>query len=246
MLNRKDALKTVVKFTTIINVNKTENGINKIVKMYSVGTGFFMCRDNNNNKIYIITAAHVAKLFNNSTYVEMMGQNNNVITKDLSFLQNGKNIVNHSTADLCAIEIDYNILKSLNIDVNIFKTSLIDTNKIINLSRDVELTTIGFPRGLGVSSRFEPLTFRSYSASNIINNVSGLDGGYSSDIFVLENPACGGYSGGPVLDLGHIVSSGIIQSSKTVFYGVMHGTISDDTGGKMAVVTPASYILQII
>lgn len=199
----------------------------------------------NVNKLYIFTANHVTKEFDNTTIVEIMGPNQKIVSIYLSLLQNGLNIVNHQSADLSAIEIDITQFNKLNLNVQIFCTSLIDNQKITNISRDTELTSIGFPKNLGTNLLFEPLTFRFYPSSNIIKNIC-LTGGYTSDIFVLENPSCGGYSGGPVLYLGYKVDTFITQSSPTVFYGIMHGTISDNTGGKMAVVTPATYILDII
>lgn len=247
MLKREDALKTVVKFTTR-NFKKIvgEDGIEQETSYIDVGTGFFMKRDNDNQHLYIITASHVSKGFNNSTIIEMMGGNNSIRKVSLFKLQNGSDVIYHPFADVCAIEIDIDVFNSLNVDIVVFGTSLIDANNLVNISRDVELTSIGFPNGLGTHDRFEPLTFRSFPSSSLMLNMEGLDGGYKSDIFILENPSCGGYSGGPVLDLGNKVSYGLVQSSPTYFYGLMHGTISDNTGGKFAVVTPATYILQII
>lgn len=246
MLKRDDALRTVVRFTTEKSISYIENGVSKVKTIVNIGTGVFFYRDNVQTRLYIVTANHVTKEFTANTQVEMMGQNNSVLKVSLSSLQNGKQIINHPTADLSAVEVDVNIFNSLNSNVSIFGTSLINPSIITNISRDAELTSIGFPQGLGISNLFEPLTFRSFPSSNLIKNLSGLDGGYVSDVFLLENPSCGGYSGGPVIDLGYIVSSAFTQSAPTYFYGIMHGTISDNTGGKIAVVTPATYILQLI
>lgn len=236
MLKRDDALKTVVKFSTpIIKDGKTS---------YSIGSGFFMAKDDQH--LFLITANHVAKKFNSDTIVSMAGNSNNVISLKLNTLMLSTNVINHASADISAIAINISVYNSLNAGVMIYQTSLIDTTKINTISRDTELTSIGFPNGLGVSSLFEPLSFRSYPASNIVKNVSGLDGGYVSDVFFMENASCGGYSGCPVLDLGYKVTGFMTQTSGTYIYGVMHGTMSDNTGGKMAVVTPAYYILQII
>ncbi len=235
MIKRDDALKTVVKFTT----PKCINGKQAL----SVGTGFFMCKDNQH--LFIITANHVASEFNDDTIVSMSGKLNNVINILLKNLKSSNNIINHPSADISAIEINIQVFNGLNSDVVIYPVNLINKNKIDKISRDEELTSIGFPNGLGVGAMFEPLSFRSFPASNIIKNVT-LDNGYISDIFFMENASCGGYSGCPVLDLGYKVTGLMTQTYPTHIYGVMHGTMSDETGGKMAVVTPAYYILQII
>jgi len=235
MLKRDDAFKSVVKFETSI----IENG----EKKYSIGTGFFVSP--NSQKLYLVTASHVAKKFNDTTVVYFAGKNN-IIKRLLTDIKSNNSIIYHTTADVCAIEINIPLYNSLTADCVIYPTSIISKTKIENLSRDSELTSIGFPNGLGIGLKFEPLTFRSYAASNIIKNVSGLDGGYVSDVFFMENASCGGYSGCPVIDLGYRVDGFMRQKSDTFIYGIMHGTMSDNTGGKMAVVTPAYYVLDII
>jgi hypothetical protein len=63
----------------------------------------------------------------------------------------------------------------------------------------------------------------------------------------LENPGVGGYSGGPVFDLGYMVV-GVMTTTKeiTICHGIMHGTLNDQTGGKIALVTPTYYLNDII
>lgn len=235
MLKRDDAFKTVVKFSTPI----IENG----KQSFSIGTGFFLAKDDSH--LFLITANHVTRKFNANTVVSMAGKTNNVIKVPLNQLKNSANIISHPTADVSAIAINIAFFNSLNAEVMIYTPSLIDANRINSISRDEELTSIGFPNGLGIGTLFEPFSFRSYPASNIVRNVQ-LDNGYVSDVFFMENASCGGYSGCPVIDLGYRVTGLMTQTSKTYIYGVMHGTMSDNTGGKMAVVTPAHYILQII
>ncbi len=235
MLKRDDAFKTVVKFSTPI----VENGKSSL----SVGTGFFLAKDDSH--LFLITANHVVRKFNANTVVSMAGKSNNVINVTLNQLKASVDIISHPTADVSAITVNITFFNSLNAAVMIYSPSLIDTNRINSISRDVELTSIGFPNGLGIGTLFEPFSFRSYPASNIVRNVQ-IDNGYVSDVFFMENASCGGYSGCPVIDLGYRVTGLMTQTSNTYIYGVMHGTMSDNTGGKMAVVTPAHYILQII
>lgn len=204
-----------------------------------------MMNEDNKDKLYLITARHVAADFDSGTIIDMMGKSQNIISVNLSFLQNSLGVIYHPSADLCAIEIDVARFNGINADVALFTTRFIDKPKIVNISRDTELTSFGFPNGLGTNRTFSPLTFRSHPASNIIKQIQ-LSNNNKSDVFLLENPSCGGYSGGPVLDLGYLVAMNITQSSNTLLYGVIHGNIFDRTGGKMAVVTPAYYLLDII
>ena len=112
--------------------------------------------------------------------------------------------------------------------------------------RDVELTVVGFPSGLGIQGRFSPLTFRSYAASSFMT-MPRADTQNPSDFFCLEQPSMGGYSGGPVLDLGYRIMGAIeTTDSDTKIKGVVHGTLSDATGGKLALVTPTYYLRDIV
>lgn len=236
MIKRDEAFKAVVKFSTPF----VENGENKV----RVGTGFFLLKDENH--LFLITANHVTKKFNENTIVSIAGKLSNVLNIPLNQLKTSNPIINHPSADVSAIEIDIATFNGLEANVVIYPMSIIVPEIISAISRDEELTSIGFPNGLGVGTSFEPFSFRSYPASNIVRNVSGLDGGYVSDAFFLENASCGGYSGCPIIDLGYRVTGMMTQTSNTYIYGIMHGTVSDNTGGKMAVVTPGYYILEII
>ena len=113
-------------------------------------------------------------------------------------------------------------------------------------SRDDELTIIGFPKGLGISGKFSPLTFRSYASSSILT-LNRFDTRTPSDFFCLENPSVGGYSGGPVFDLGYQIMGALTTTKeKTIMHGIVHGTMTDDTGGKIALITPMYYLNDII
>ena len=58
----------------------------------------------------------------------------------------------------------------------------------------------------------------------------------------------GGFSGGPVFDLPgpRTVEGNLVIKTSLSCYGIIHGTLSDDTGGKLAAVTPSAFILETI
>jgi hypothetical protein len=63
----------------------------------------------------------------------------------------------------------------------------------------------------------------------------------------MENPSVGGYSGGPVFDLGYeIIGCAMTTKEMTQMHGIIHGTMSDNTGGKIALVTPMYYLIDLI
>lgn len=111
--------------------------------------------------------------------------------------------------------------------------------KEVCASRDDELTVIGFTNGLGIQGKFSPLTFRSHASSSYMTLCRADRRDILSDFFCLENPSIGGYSGAPILDLGYMVTGNMTSTKeKTILHGIMHGTMSDETGGKLALVTP--------
>lgn len=113
-------------------------------------------------------------------------------------------------------------------------------------NRDLFLTSIGFPFGLGIQGYFSPLTFESKASSGLLT-FPRADTPTLQTFFALENPSVGGYSGCPVVDLSIFrVGSMMTTGSGTCVYGVMHGTISDNTGGKIAMVTPSYYVHELL
>lgn len=222
-------------FTVVCNI-RTPNS-----KGEKIGTGIFICKD---NKAYLVTATHVARDTNFFSYIILCDKSNNPIKRKLSSLNVTLSWVDHPIEDISALSID--IIKNKDIlDERCFPYDQIEFN-IGNISRDIELTSVGFPNGLGAIGKYSPFTFRSYASSSEITMLRADT--KTNAIFVcMENPSVGGYSGGPIFDLG-IMKVGMMISSTgpTKLIGIMHGTIFDDTGGKIAVFSPALYLKDII
>ena len=206
-----------------------------------VGTGIFISK---NNKAYLVTAEHVAKETTLKSYIVYCDTSSNPTIRNLTILNPSLNWKYHPVADICCLEIDSSNNSDL-LKERCFPYNHIETD--INIvSRDDELTCVGFPNGYGVSGKFTPFTFRSYLSSNIIELLRA-DTKTPSEFLCLENPSVGGYSGGPIFDLGYqIVGAMTTTKDKTRLYGIMHGTISDNTGGKIAAVTPIYYLKDLI
>lgn len=204
-----------------------------------IGTAIFIEKD---NEPYLLTAAHVVKNINAQAYA-ILSDANGVPTKVLlSELLGGAIFTNHATADLAKAKINVTITNTPYLTGRCFPYEQIDiTNNPI--SKDVELTTIGFPLGLGsVGSKFTPLTYRTYVASPVIT-FPRFDNQVLSNFIILELPSIGGYSGGPTFDLGYVISGGMTTTKEhTILHGIVHGTITDETGGKLAAITPCKYL----
>lgn len=204
-----------------------------------IGTAIFITK---NNEPYLLTAAHVVRNMNVKAYA-ILSDINGVPTKVLlSDLLGGASFTKHATADLAKAKINITAINSPHLMGRCFPYEQIDlTNNPI--SKDIELTTIGFPLGLGaVGAKFSPLTYRSYVASPVIT-LPRFDNKFISDFIILELPSVGGYSGGPTFDLGYIISGSMTTTKKhTILHGIVHGTITDQTGGKLAAITPCKYL----
>lgn len=208
------------------------------------GSGIFVTKD---NRPFIVTAGHVAKDMDKEFFIFINGLNNNPIKLTNIQLMGGKIPVwkYHETADIAILEL----APSKDIEPKLsgrFLQHYYFHNKLTAISRDVQLTVLGFPLGLGAEGRFSPFSFRTFSASGLIT-LPRFDNNINSEFIILENPGMGGYSGAPVFDTSTVTTGNLTMTGEgTVCYGIVHGTISDQTGGKLAAVTPSAYLFDLL
>ncbi|MBU2900442.1 S1 family peptidase [Maribacter dokdonensis] len=228
MIFQRDALSNV-----ICNI-RIPNGSNE-----EVGTAIFIEK---NNEPYLLTASHVVQNINPQTYIVLADQKGIPTKLLLSTLLGGASFVNHNQADLAKVKIPITPSNQSFLQGRCFPFNQIDTSNNL-ISKDVELTTIGFPLGLGsVGAKFSPLSYRTYAAAPTIT-LPRFDNKVLCDFIILEMPSIGGYSGGPMFDLGYMITGMMSQTKeKTLLHGIVHGTISDPTGGKLAAITPCKYL----
>lgn len=107
---------------------------------------------------------------------------------------------------------------------------------------------MGFPLTLGVAGKFSPITKRVLPASDILT-LPRADTHMSEDFFLVDSPTIEGYSGAPVfafpsdIPFGH----GEIRLGKLQYCaGLVHGTLSDKTGGKLGAIVPGKYVLEVL
>lgn len=223
---------------TVVNLRKTITPDNELI-----GTGSFIV---NGNDIYIVTATHVSKNMDKTAYIILQGTNNFPVKIELSKLANPIEWEDHPEADLSVLKLnpEPSILKN-HLQDRFIPYEMVDTSKNA-IPRDTQLTIIGFPLGLGATGHFSPLTYRTFPSSGLIT-LNRADTKTSQTFIILENPSIGGYSGGPVYDLSIIKSGNITMTGGgTKLHGFIHGTISDETGGKLTAITPAYYLKDLI
>lgn len=213
---------------------------------YKIGTGMFVSSPAGEGRIYgwIVTASHVARETNDNTTIVISTKDGKAEQLPLKVF--GTNDwKHHSIADISVFQIEFNKTNQKFMEGRFFPYDHLNlSNRPV--SRDYELTAIGFPHGLGVDNYFSPFTFRSYASSGFVTFLRA-DTNTMSTFFCLENPSVGGYSGCPVFDLGYETNGTMmVTRDQTWCHGFMHGTMSDNTGGKIAMVTPAFYLKDLI
>jgi hypothetical protein len=209
------------------------------------GTGFLVSEGAH---LYLVTAAHVAKEMGPGSQVTLAGTNDTPITMPLGDLSGGPapNWVQHVSADVAVL-----VLRPAQQTIQRYLQNRFLPFEVFGAAdsappRETQLTVIGFPKGLGVKDRFSPLTLQTLPASGLLTLKRG-DVAIQAEFFVLQNPAIGGYSGAPVIDVSRYVMGGVTTiGGGTRVYGLVHGTISDDTGGKLAAVVPARFVVETL
>lgn len=220
-------------FRVVLNLRTPVNGGEKI------GTGIFVAKSNAEQ--FIVTASHVAKSCGDDSTVVLSDQSGNSLSLDLTAFNPALAWSHHAVADIAVLPITMNPAILPHMTNRFFPLDHFQLQRT-PVSRDVEITSVGFPSGYGAEGMFSPLTYRSYASSSIIT-FPRFDTGAPCEFFCLENPSVGGYSGCPVFDLGIMVVGGMTSTKeKTECLGIMHGTIIDATGGKLSAVTPAYYL----
>lgn len=236
IITRDEAFKTVCELRTPINASQ-----------YNIGTGMFVSSPTGNNQIrgWIVTASHVARKTTNSSQIIIATSEGKSESLQLSMFGSISNWKHHSIADISVFPVYFTEENMKFMENRFFPYDHFNLEHTA-VSRDFELTAIGFPQGLGTEGSFSPFTFRSYASSGFVT-LNRADTNTLSDFFCLENPSVGGYSGCPVFDLGYS-TNGVMQIRKerTWCHGIMHGTMSDNTGGKIAMVTPSFYLKDLI
>ena len=217
-------------------------------KLHS-GTGFLI---NANNHFFIFTAAHVATLMSSEssvTFGDDTGQAHTVSIKKL-VIADSPNWTFHSKADVAALHIDSESEYLANLASRAILSEKI-RGTLEAPARSQPLTTIGFPLGLGVSispgSKFSPISKESKTASALIT-LPRFDTKTPSEFFILDSPSVGGFSGSPVFVLPAAYSRGnsMVFSSAMYCIGLVHGTLSDNTGGKFAAIVPSAHIIELL
>ena len=232
--------------TEQINGKTYEVGVREIgkkefepLKVIIYGTGFFV---KNNNKLFLVTAEHVAKDLKFNSSLITSDNNGNAIQYPL----NSKLKWEFCTVADAAVSI-----VSDSTLISIFQPNAIDFNLLPDHMTypvaELPLVVIGFPLQYGSKGKFSPLRRETNAASALID-LPRADTKQISTFFILQDPSIGGYSGAPVFVIEtHSFGNALLKGfNANMCIGLMHGTAFDDTGGKLGLVVPMKYVCDLL
>lgn len=210
----------------------------------TTGTGFVL---NGARSPYLVTAAHVAKAMGPTSTVTLMTLDGDPTVISLADFagQDSLQWLTSSEADVAILRLTpQDDATSGRITSRALPISCLRTDRS-SILRSIPLTVIGYPGVLVVEEPFSPICRTSTAASNLVV-LRGGGNRERSTFFILDDPSIAGLSGAPVFDTGQPYSAkdiGIVLANRPItVVGLIHGTILDDTGGKLATVVPAFFI----
>lgn len=213
-------------------------------------TGFLVTTDGAN--MFLVTAEHVAAVLKSDFRATLRGTSDTPIDVSSEELTGTKNViwVSHGKEDVAVTILRPAEKIVSNMTGRFMQRALISSDRDAP-SRERPLTTLGFPLGLGVQEHFSPISRDSLPVSGLLT-LPRFDTHTPANFYLLDNPSIAGFSGAPVFLFPKPYTSGAALAfpDPTKFplkcVGLVHGTIYDDTGGKMAAITPSVYILETI
>jgi hypothetical protein len=211
-----------------------------IVKTRTVtGTGLIVV---SSNISYLVTAKHVATNMTPQCEVVMGGENKEPLRFRLSQItgQPGIRWFHHTNADVSLYPLPTMTIEGLKaLERRAMPLAVLESGTNVP-SRDIHLTALGFPLGLGAEGEFLPLCRESKVSGGFLNDGSSM-------FFLPQDPSVSGYSGGPVIEPGdpRIVGIQLVRGG-TRCWGFVSGTFGDESGGKMCKVVPAFYAVGLV
>ena len=206
----------------------------------NVGSGFLV---QVNDTPFLVTAAHVARAVGADWTLVLQGGDGKPATVRM---QNAawKFSANHDVAVLLlnVVENQKSFVLGRSLPVKVL------SSRDLPPSRDITLTVMGFPLGVGVEGYVSPLSLETKAASGFIT-LHRFDTKTPATFILLQHPSIGGLSGGPVFDTGlpnFGVGRQIVVRQGLSVVGLIHGELTDRKVGKLTAVVPSSEITPLL
>lgn len=204
------------------------------------GSGFLLRKG---EAPFIVTAGHVAIALGEDFQIVMPGADGRPVT---ARMQNTKWHVSTSS-DVALARIKAINPRHIKVLIKRCLPENFLTARPLPPSRDISLTVMGYPLGLGAKDFVSPISIETRAASGFIT-LPRFDNMRKATFILLQDPSIGGLSGGPVFDTGkgYFEGGSMTVRSGVSVVGLVHGVISDKTGGKFAAVVPSTEISALL
>jgi hypothetical protein len=217
-----------------------------------IGTGVLLATDIKHP--FLATAEHVARTLNRDSEVVMRANDGNAFRIRMGNIMAGTNAFwrFHDTADLALLPIT--VADDLEKELTnkgqrlVFLPAEVLRAEESAPSRSITITVLGFPLALGTSGPFSPISRETRPASGFLT-VPRFDTHRPALFFLTQDPSIGGFSGAPVFDTKlplNEPNTFTMRGGGPRIVGIVHGTLSDRTGGKLGAVTPAHELLALL
>lgn len=214
------------------------------------GTGFLV---QESRVVFIVTAEHVARTLDWTSLVALSGAAGDARALTLSRVSGNDPVVwvNHQTADVAVMPV-----LGTAAAVSAFRERALTTAHLLaQMPDDIEertLAVFGFPVENGVlrmgpGQRVLPTRMESRATSGSLT-LPRFDTGAPADFLALENAPIGAFGGAPVflMPAGSAKGGAVARRDTGRCVGLVHGTMGDETGGKLAAVVPARDIVDVL
>jgi hypothetical protein len=217
---------------TVVFIQARDTG-----KKVVAGTGFLLA---NGQAVCLITVQHIARHTTKDSLVTLL-LGDTPITLKLANISatSPPGWVLHEKADIAALRLKPREDSAL----QVFRRAQILSAEPVP-ARERPVMVFGFPRGLGVSN-FSPVSQKFSRASNIAITISD-EFPTPAEYYFLDRPSVDGYSGAPVFHVPGLFTrgGGLVSRRDFALVGVVAGTLSDKTGGKLRAVVPPKFVAE--
>ena len=221
----------------------------KTVKANGILSGMGFLVKTNDEKVFIVSAAHVARDTIINTELWFMDLNMQTpLLVNINQINKYNEWFYHPTADIAIIEV-----KKIHLDAIKRETNETSTNTKINIldycldinniesnlysvpEREESISIFGSEEIIYYDRKFSPLSIEAKVGSDLTIQHNDFTN-QIYNCFYIDKPSKQGFSGSPAFVIG--------ESERC--YGIATGTISDNTGGKMGIILHSFYIFDII
>ncbi len=206
------------------------------------GTGFFVTKD---DEYFIVTAQQVAQALPPETMATFRDRNGEAASFEVSGVHaDPASWVWHPEADVAAMRVTIPSQAGAPPIVAIAFDQL--AKKDESPGADTVLTVVGYPLNLGTSGKFSPIMKSTHPASELFRH-DRFDKRVETTMFVVDDPTVAAFRGAPVFQLPYARSGGVgVWQAKFACVGLVHGALTDRSGGKFTAIVPASYIAETV